>query len=164
MSTITAPIILQLIRNTVLAAHMLFYFGIVADITPPVALAAMPVLQFPGQSPENSVIAARLAIAAFIIQPYVRLNPSMLLINTTVAELVQIVITSMLGMFAISSGLGGFMHKVMPWWQRVLAVAAGIALIDPGIVTDIIGLIVIGFICVIQYIIKDDKSTPVLER
>ena len=167
MSTITAPIILQLIPGTpVLAAHMfVFYFGIVADITPPVALAAYAGAAISGGNPlRTGVIATRLAIAAFIIPYMFVLNPSMLLINTTVVKLVQIVVTSMIGMFAISSGLGGFMHKVMPWWQRILAIAAGIALIDPGIVTDIIGLIVIGFICVMQYIIKDDKSTPVLER
>jgi TRAP transporter 4TM/12TM fusion protein len=167
MSTITAPIILQLIPGTpVLAAHMfVFYFGIVADITPPVALAAYAGAAISGGNPlRTGVIATRLAIAAFIIPYMFVLNPSMLLINTTVVKLVQIVVTSMIGMFAISSGLGGFMHKVMPWWQRKLAIAAGIALIDPGIVTDIIGLIVIGFICVMQYIIKDDKSTPVLER
>lgn len=163
MSTITAPIILKLIPGTpVLAAHMfVFYFGIVADITPPVALAAYAGAAISGGNPiRTGVIATRLAIAAFIIPYIFVLNPSMLLINTTFVKLVQIVITSMIGMFAISSGLEGYMHREMPWWQRILSVAAGVALIDPGLLTDIIGLVVIGIICVLQYVVKDKESVP----
>lgn len=162
MATITAPIILKLIPGTpVLAAHMfVFYFGIVADITPPVALAAYAGAAISGGNPlRTGVIATRLAIAAFIIPYIFVLNPTMLLINASFGELVQIVITSMIGMFAISSGLGGFMRKTMPWWQRIPAVAAGVALIDPGLVTDLVGLVVIGLICVLQFASRDKKAT-----
>ena len=165
MSTITAPIILQLIPGTpVLAAHMfVFYFGIVADITPPVALAAYAGSAISGGNPiRTGIIATRLAIAAFIIPYIFVLNPSMLLINSSFVEVARIIITSMLGMFAISSGLEGYMNRKMPWWQRMLAVGAGLALIDPGLMTDICGVIVIALICVLQYIVKEKKNTPVL--
>ena len=166
MSTITAPIILKLIPGTpVLAAHMfVFYFGIVADITPPVALAAYAGAAISGGNPlKTGVIATRLAIAAFIIPYIFVLNPSMLLLDSHILDVVQIIITSLIGMFAISGGMEGFMKKKLPWWQRLLAVGAGLALIDPGIVTDICGIVVIAFIVILQYVIKDKKKEALSE-
>jgi TRAP transporter 4TM/12TM fusion protein len=166
MATITAPIILKLIPGTpVLAAHMfVFYFGIVADITPPVALAAYAGAAISGGNPiRTGVIATRLAIAAFIIPYIFVLNPSMLLINTSIMQVVQIIITSTIGMFAIAGGLEGFMKKHMPWWQRILAVGAGLMLIDPGLVTDLVGIIIIGFVCFLQYVLKDSDSKRTIE-
>ncbi|NLW46784.1 MAG: TRAP transporter permease [Firmicutes bacterium] len=158
MATITAPIILKLIPGTpVLAAHMfVFYFGIVADITPPVALAAYAGSAISGGNPiRTGVIATKLAIAAFIIPYMFVLNPAMLLIDTSVIKVAQIIITSAIGMFAISGGMEGFMKKKMPWWQRIIAVIGGLALIEPNLLTDIIGIVLIGFVCLKQYVIKD---------
>ena len=160
MSTITAPIILQLIPGTpVLAAHMfVFYFGIVADITPPVALAAYAGAAISGGNPiKTGVIATRLAIAAFIIPYMFVLNPSMLLIDSHIFDVVQIICTSLIGMFAISAGLEGYMKRAMPWWQRLLSIGAGLALIDPGLITDICGIAVIVFIAILQYGNKGKK-------
>lgn len=160
MATITAPIILKLIPETpVLAAHMfVFYFGIVADITPPVALAAYAGSAISGGNPiRTGVIATRLAIAAFIIPYIFVLNPAMLLIDTSFLKVVQIIITSTIGMFAISGGLEGFMMKKMPWWERILAVIGGLALIDPNLITDLIGIVMITFIFIQQYVIKEKK-------
>ena len=163
MATITAPIILKLIPGTpVLAAHMfVFYFGIVADITPPVALAAYAGSAISGGNPIRAgVIATRLAIAAFIIPYIFVLNPAMLLINTSVLSVIQIVITSTIGMFAIAGGLEGFMKKKMPWWQRIIAIIGGLGMIDPDIVTDLIGILLILIVVVFQYVIKDKTQQP----
>lgn len=161
MATITAPIILKLIPGTpVLAAHMfVFYFGIVADITPPVALAAYAGSAISGGNPiRTGVIATRLAITAFIIPYIFVLNPALLLIDTEWYKVIQIVITSMIGMFAIAGGLEGFMKKKLPWWQRILAIGGGLALIDPALLTDIIGIVVIAFVVVLQYVIKSKNE------
>ncbi|MBP7177123.1 MAG: TRAP transporter permease [Thermoclostridium sp.] len=158
MATITAPIILKLIPGTpVLAAHMfVFYFGIVADITPPVALAAYAGAAISGGNPiRTGVIATRLAIAAFIIPYMFVLNPTMLLIDASILQIIQFICTSMIGMFAISGGMEGFMKRKMPWWQRILAIGAGLLLIDPGLVTDLIGIAIIGVIVVLQYVVKE---------
>jgi TRAP transporter 4TM/12TM fusion protein len=158
MATITAPIILKLIPGTpVLAAHMfVFYFGIVADITPPVALAAYAGSAISGGNPiRTGVIATKLAIAAFIIPYIFVLNPAMLLIDTSFIKVAQIVITSTIGMFAISGGMEGFIKKRMPWRQRIIAVIGGLALIDPNLLTDVIGVVLIGFVCFQQYVVKD---------
>ena len=166
MATITAPIILTLIPETpVLAAHMfVFYFGIVADITPPVALAAYAGAAISGGKPiRTGVIATRLAIAAFIIPYMFVLNPSMLLVNASFLNIVQVVITSLIGMFAISGGLEGYMKKKLPWWQRIISVIGGLLMIDPGIVTDLIGIVMIGTIVIFQYVLKNSESKAEVE-
>ncbi len=160
MATITAPIILKLIPGTpVLAAHMfVFYFGIVADITPPVALAAYAGAAISGGNPiRTGVIATRLAITAFIIPYMFVLNPTMLLIDASFLQIAQFICTSMIGMFAISGGLEGYMKKKMPWWQRIMAVGAGLMLIEPALITDIIGIAIIAFVVVLQYVVKEKE-------
>lgn len=164
MATITAPIILKLIPETpVLAAHMfVFYFGIVADITPPVALAAYAGSAISGGNPiRTGVIATRLAITAFIIPYMFVLNPAMLLINTSFWKVVLIVITSSTGMFAIAGGLEGYMNKKLPWWQRIMAIVGGLGMIDPNLLTDAVGLILILIVVVNQYFIKDHGKSAV---
>jgi TRAP transporter 4TM/12TM fusion protein len=161
MATITAPIILKLIPQTpVLAAHFfVFYFGIVADITPPVALAAYAGAAISGGNPiRTGVIATRLAITAFIIPYMFVLNPTMLLINASFGQVVQFTVTSLIGMFAISGGLEGFMKKKLPWWQRILAVVGGLMMIEPKLLTDIIGIGIIAIVIVLQYVVKDKKQ------
>jgi len=161
MATITAPIILKLVPGTpVLAAHFfVFYFGIVADITPPVALAAYAGSAISGGNPfRTGVIATRLAITAFIIPYMFVLNPAMLLINASLMQIIQFTITSMVGMFAIAGGLEGFMKRRMPMWQRVLAVIGGLMMIEPKLITDIIGIVIIAFIVVLQYVLKNKKA------
>ena len=101
-STIAAPAIMKL-GVPALAAHMFtFYFGIVADITPPVALAAFAGSAIAGSNPlKTGINASKIAIAAFIIPYIFVMNPAILLIDTTVALAIQIIITSIIGMFGI---------------------------------------------------------------
>ena len=165
MATITAPIILKLIPETpVLAAHFfVFYFGVVADITPPVALAAYAGAAISGGNPlRTGVIATRLAIAAFVIPYMFVLNPTMLLIDASFGQIVQFTVTSLIGMFAIAGGMEGFMKKKLPTWQRILAVGAGLLMIEPRISTDLIGIILIAIIVVLQYGIKIGRDQSVV--
>lgn len=160
MATITAPIILKLIPETpVLAAHFfVFYFGVVADITPPVALAAYAGSAISGGNPLRAgVIATKLAIAAFLVPYMLVLNPTMLLINASFIQIVQFTITSLVGMFAIAGGLEGFMKTKLSTWQRILAVGGGLLMIHPKLHTDVIGLVIIGVVVAWQYGIKGLK-------
>lgn len=155
MATITAPIVVDL-GIPVLPAHMfVFYFGIVADITPPVALAAYAGSAIAHSNPlRTGITATKLAIAAFII-PYVfALNPSMLIIDTPFFDVVTVVITSLIGMFGISIGMEGYCITHLPWLDRILAIIGGLTLIVPGLVTDIIGFCLIGIVLVLQYFHK----------
>jgi TRAP transporter 4TM/12TM fusion protein len=150
-STIAAPAIIKL-GAPILSAHMFtFYFGIVADITPPVALAAFAAAGIAGSNPiKTGIESTRLAIAAFII-PYVFvLSPEILLIDTTVSQAAWVTLTATLGMIGVSAGLIGFWQSHMSWWERLWAVAAGLLLIDPGFITDCIGLGSLVFLFIMQ--------------
>jgi TRAP transporter 4TM/12TM fusion protein len=153
MATITAPIVVRM-GVPVLAAHMfVFYFGIVADITPPVALAAYAGAAIAKANPiKTGITATRLAITAFII-PYIFVfNPSMLFIDSTVFEVIRIVVSSCIGMFGLAIGLEGYMVKPINIIERLMAIAGGLLLIDPGLFSDLAGLILIALVVLIQLI------------
>lgn len=150
-STIAAPIILQL-GVPALAAHMFaFYFGIIADVTPPVALAAFAGAGIARSNPlMTGVNAFKLAIAAFII-PYVFvMSPSLLMIDTTIPQVLTIVATSLLGMIGIAASVTGYFINKGKWYDRILFFAGGLMMIDPNLMTDFIGLSVMIVAFIIQ--------------
>ena len=153
MATTCAPILTTGMGLNQLSANMfVFYFGIVADITPPVALAAYAGAAIAKSDPmKTGINASKLAIAAFLIPYMFCLNPAMLLIDTTVAEFVIIIITSVIGMFAIAAALEGYMLANLNPLLRIVLAAAGLCLIYPGTVTDIIGIVVTAVIFVFQW-------------
>ena len=164
MATITAPIVVEM-GIPVLAAHMfVFFFGIVADITPPVALAAYAGSAIAHSNPlKTGVQATKLAIAAFII-PYVfALSPEILWIDTNAFEVVRIVITSVIGMVGISAGLEGYFLLTAKVWERLIFVAAGILLVIPSLATDIIGLVLI-IVGIVLQLIRKPRKTPAKKK
>lgn len=162
MATITAPILIKM-GIPALAAHMfVFYFGIVADITPPVALAAYAGSAIAKSNPlKTGVTATRLAIAAFIIPYMFAYNPKMLFIDAGVFDIISIIITSFIGIYAVAAGMEGHMITKLTWWQRLLTLAGGLMLIVPELVTDIAGIAIVAAIIVIQNIsARKSKSLP----
>ncbi|MCL2568642.1 MAG: TRAP transporter permease [Oscillospiraceae bacterium] len=154
MAVVTGPILVQL-GLPLLAAHMfVFYFGILADITPPVALTAYAASAISGGDPlKTSVIASRLAIAAFIVPFIFAFNPEMLWIGDPhPLEMLKIALTAFLGIVGLASGLAGYLLCPMRWYERLLAIGAGLFLIYPELISDIVGLIVIGGIFFAQRI------------
>ncbi|MGN0354603.1 MAG: TRAP transporter permease [Muricoprocola sp.] len=152
MATTCAPILVNGMGLNLIAANMfVFYFGIVADITPPVALAAYAGSAIAKASPMKTALnASKLAIAAFII-PYVfSLDTAMLFIDTTPIQVAIICVTSLVGMLGLASGIEGFLLSKMNVVERLVAIAAGLCLIFPGIATDLVGLVAIAGIVVIQ--------------
>jgi TRAP transporter 4TM/12TM fusion protein len=165
MATITAPMVIRTgtALGTVipiLAAHMfVFYFGIIADITPPVALAAYAGSAIAKSNPiKTGVTATKLAIAAFII-PYIFIfSPEMLWIGATPLKVIQIIFSSLTGMFILSTGTQGFMVRKVSPPLRILAIVGGLALIHPGTLTDVIGLAVSALLILTQVmIVKREK-------
>ncbi len=146
MAATCAPILIRMGVPIVAAHFFVFYFGIVADLTPPVALAAYAGAAIAQANPmKTAITATKLAIGAFIV-PYVfALNPAMLFIDTTPLEIILICVTSLVGIFAVASALEGFLIHRMTWYERLIAVVGGLLLIYPGATTDIIG---IGFVAV----------------
>lgn len=147
-STIAAPALIQM-NIPVLAAHMfVFYFGIIADVTPPVALAAYAGSAISGGNPlKTGVNASKLAIAAFIIPYIFVLSPVLLMIDSTPLNLVYSLITAIFGMVALSSSLIGYLIADMRPLERVILFVSGLMMIMPEVVTDMIGLIVLA-ICI----------------
>ncbi|WP_433751137.1 TRAP transporter permease [Falsibacillus pallidus] len=160
-STIAAPAII-LLGVPQLAAHLfVFYFGIIADITPPVALAAFAAAGVAGGEPiKTGVNSAKLAIAAFIIPYMFVLQPDMLMIDTTLPKIIWVVITAIAGMTAIGAGMIGFWYRKMQWFERIIAVAAGLMLIYPEGITDIVGIILFLGILALQIWFKKESGTP----
>lgn len=152
MATITAPVVLKL-GIDLLPAHMfVFYFGIVADITPPVALAAYAGSAIARSNPlKTGVQATKLAIAAFII-PYVfALNPALLVIPASgPLEVITVTLTAFVGMFGVAIAVEGYVFANVNPILRIAALAGGLMLIIPGIATDIGGIVLVGIVLVLQ--------------
>ena len=152
MAATCAPILIRMGVPAVAAHFFVFYFGIVADLTPPVALAAYAGAAIARANPmKTALTATKLAIAAFIV-PYVfALNPAMLFVDTTAWEVITISVTSFVGIFAVAAALEGYLFHHMPWYLRVLSAVGGLMLIYPGIMTDIVGITLVGLMTLIQY-------------
>lgn len=163
-STIAAPAII-LLGVPALSAHLfVFYFGIVADITPPVALAAFAAAGVAGGEPiRTGVNASKLAIAAFIIPYMFVLSPELLMIDTTIPYLIWVVFTAFTGMIGIGAGIIGFWYRKLYWFERITAVIAGLLLMYPEGMSDIIGLILFAGMVVTQIITKSKGKYKLAE-
>ena len=152
MATTCAPILVTGMNVNMLAAHMfVFYFGIVADITPPVALAAYAGSAIAKSNPmKTGLNASKLAIAAFIVPYIFVLNPALLLLDTTITGVIIISFTAFLGIASVSIGIVGYLFTEISWPVRILAIVMGIAMLYPGLATDIVGIIVFAFIWFLQ--------------
>ena len=153
MAATTAPILIRMGLPAVSAHFFVFYFGIVADITPPVALAAYAGSAIAKSNPmKTGVNATKLAIAAFIVPYMFAFSPALLFDGAPgVLTVLQIALTAMVGIFGVSSALEGYIFKEMPWWQRIASAVGGLALIYPGLVTDLVGLGLIAIVLLVQF-------------
>ena len=154
MAATCAPILMNpAIGVEAMAAHFfVFYFGIVADITPPVALAAYAGSAIAKAPPMKTAInATKLAIAAFIVPYIFAMNPAMLLVNVeSVFQVVQIVISSLIGLFGVAAALNGFLYRKINPLFRLLLVVGGLGMMVPGTLTDVTGLAIVAGIVLWQ--------------
>ncbi|MDM8240075.1 TRAP transporter permease [Pseudoflavonifractor phocaeensis] len=169
MASTCAPILMSpAIGIPKVAAHFfVFYFGIVADITPPVALAAYAGSAIAKAPPMKTALnATRLAIAAFIVPYIFAFSPVMLFefskgtsTAMMVVQIIQICVTSLLGIYGVAAALNGFLYKKINPLFRVIMAVGGLCMMIPGTVTDLIGLVLVAGICVYQYLsAKKDRS------
>jgi len=154
-STIAAPALVMMNVPT-LAAHMfVFYFGIIADITPPVALAAFVGAGIAKANPlKTGLQATKLAIAAFLV-PYIFVyHPAMLLIDVHTSEMILMIITSIIGIIGVGAGVEGFFMTKLSAFERIILFVGGLLLVIPGLQTDILGSILL----VMGYLIQKRKK------
>ena len=160
MAATCAPILIDpRIGVPLVCAHFfVFYFGIVADITPPVALAAYAGSAIAKAPPMKTAFnATRIAIAAFIVPYILAMNPSMVFVfpegssaGYVAVQIVLIVVTSLLGIFGVAAALNGFLFSPINPIFRVVLAAGGLCMMVPGVLTDVIGLALVAVICVLQ--------------
>ena len=162
MASTCAPILITIGVPKMAAHFFVFYFGIVADITPPVALAAYAGSAIAKANPmKTGINATKLAIGAFIVPYIFCLNPAMLLIDSSATQIIIIIITSFVGIFGLAACMNGFLFKSIPWPLRVIIGIAGILMMDPTTITDIVGIVLFAIVIVIQYIGSKKKPATV---
>lgn len=159
MAATTAPILVRMGVPTMAAHFFVFYFGIVADITPPVALAAYAGSAIAKSNPMKTAFqASKLAIAAFIVPYMFCYNPAMLLIDTNPLSIAFICVTSVLGVFGLAAALEGYCFTDMNIVVRLIIAVGGLMLIHPATVTDLLGLLLL--LAGLVYLFIDSKKNP----
>ena len=162
MASTCAPILITIGVPKIAAHFFVFYFGIVADITPPVALAAYAGAAIAKGNPmKTGVNATKLAIGAFIVPYIFCMNPAMLLIDVSALSIIQIVISSFLGIFGVAAAINGHLLRRMHPITRIAAGAGGLLMMDPTLITDIIGLALLGGVFAWQYFSRKKAVTAV---
>ncbi len=159
MATTCAPILIEMGIDNTAAYFFVFYFGIVADITPPVALAAYAGSAIAKSNPMKTALnATKLAIAAFIVPYIFAMNPVMLLMNEGVVSAVMVIVTSLLGIFGVAVCMNGFLFKKVHWLLRLAILAGGLAMLVPGTLTDVIGFAVLAAVVAFQFVSAKKQS------
>ena len=158
-ATMAAPALIQLGILPISAHLFVFYFGSLANITPPVALAAFAAAGIAGSSPTKTGLAAmKLALAGFLIPFIFVYSPSMLLQDTQWYEALRVFLTGIFGVLSLSFAIEGFGLAKANWLERLVALITAILLITTQWYTDIIGIIILLTISIKQWkMLKKNK-------
>lgn len=161
LATIAAPAI-QTFGVPALAAHLfIMYFGILADLTPPVALAAYAAAGIARADPNKTgFMAVKLALAGFLIPYIFCYNPGLLMIDATMPEVIFYAATAALGIVALSFACVGYWLRLLHWWERLPLLGAAVALIFPGLITDLIGVGIMLLVYMCQKVFPDKSAVP----
>ncbi|WP_339164550.1 TRAP transporter permease [Siminovitchia sp. FSL W7-1587] len=165
-ATVAAPALINEFGLAPIAVHLfVFYFGIVADITPPVCLAAYAGAGIARANPfKTGVTAVKLSIAAFIV-PYIFIyNPIFVLVDVTPLKLIIALMGAIVGMIAVSSAVIGHFYRNSLPWERMVLFAGGIMMIFPETISDLVGAALIIGIWFIQKQRKDVERGSANER
>lgn len=150
-STMAAPALFLLGVPPMAAYMFVFYFGIAADLTPPVALAAYAGAGIAGSDPmKTGVTSFKLALAGFLV-PYIYVyNPMLLFIDVEPFVMVQAICTALIGVFLLAMFTIGFFKAHLVWYLRILAFFGALGLLIPGTISDLFGLVVLAIIYAVQ--------------
>jgi len=157
MATLTAPALIAVGRENgleipLIAVHLfVFYFGILADDTPPVGLAAYAAAGIARSDPiKTGWRAFSLDMRTFLL-PYMFITaPQMLLINTTFLEAASIFVTASIGMYALAGAMQGYLITEARWHERVILFVSAVALVKPGLYSDIGGIMGLALVYALQ--------------
>ena len=160
MASTCAPILITIGVPKMAAHFFVFYFGIVADITPPVALAAYAGSAIAKSNPmKTGINASKLAIGAFVVPYIFCMNPAMLLIDVTAFKVIQIIVTSLIGIFGVAAAMNGYLFQRLSGPFRIVICVAGLMMMDPTLITDIVGIVLMAFVLTYQFLAAK-KASP----
>lgn len=167
LATMAVPAITKLGVNLMSAHLFILYFGVVADVTPPVALAAYAGAGIAGaNSMKTGFQAFKLAIGAFIIPYIFVINPNLIMVDSVVGTTVNwlpitaalpTIVTALIGTICLAGTVESYLFGNLRVWQRVILLGAAFALLDPKLLTDAIGLGALAVIFVTQRLLNKDK-------
>jgi TRAP transporter 4TM/12TM fusion protein len=150
-ATVSAPALISLGVPPIAAHLFVFYFGIVADITPPVALAAFAGSGIAGSNPLRTGFEAfKLGFAAYLVPYIFALSPVLVLVDVTPFGIVRALFTAIVGMLGIGGASTGFFVTHGKVWERLLLFVGGVLLVEPAGHTDLIGFALLGLIWLVQ--------------
>jgi len=140
-ASVVAPGLVQMGIPTLTAHFFVFYFAVVSAITPPVALASYAAAAISGaKAMETSIASFKIGLAAFIV-PFMFFYNSALLMDASVPAIIRAVITALVGVYLLSSGVQAwFLRYAAPWYLRILLIFAAFLMIEGGIYTDLAGI------------------------
>ena len=167
LATMAVPAITKLGVNLMSAHLFILYFGVVADVTPPVALAAYAGAGIAGaNSMKTGFQAFKLAIGAFIIPYIFVINPNLIMVDSIVGTTVNwlpvtaalpTIVTALIGTVCLAGTVESYLFGNLRIWQRIILLLAAFALLDPKLLTDAIGLAALAFIYVTQKMLNKNK-------
>lgn len=151
LSIMAAPALVDLGVNP-LAAHLfILYFGVIADLTPPVAVAAFAAAGISGgNSMKTGFIAVRLAVAGFMIPFLFALDPGLLFIDSTIGHTLLLIITALAGVLALGAAAGGYLLDHTKIHERIILILSALALLTPGLLTDSVGIVLLVGVIILQ--------------
>jgi TRAP-type uncharacterized transport system fused permease subunit len=154
-ASVVAPGLVELGINLLTAHFFVFYFAVVSAITPPVALASYAAAGISGANPmETSVASFKIGIAAFIV-PFMFFYNGALLMDGDTLEIARALVTAISGVFLLSAGVQGwFMGSRSVWYLRLILVAAALFMIEGGLITDGIGVVMALGVYLVQRIVR----------
>ena len=168
LATMAVPAITKLGVNLMSAHLFILYFGVVADVTPPVALAAYAGAGIAGaNSMKTGFQAFKLAIGAFIIPYIFVINPHLIMVDSVVGTTVNwlpitaaipTIVTALIGTICLAGTVESYLFGNLRIWQRVILLGAAFALLDPKLLTDFIGLGALAVIFVTQKLLNKDND------
>lgn len=161
MATTIAPNLIKLGIEP-LAAHLfVFWWGATSFITPPVAMTVYVTSSIAGADPMRSgVQASKLGIAHYALPFLFVLQPQLLLMGDSVPEMVLAAITATIGAALLAAAVEGYLMGPLNWWSRVLILGASLAMIIPGVASDVIGVMLAGGFVAYRYWQRRQEATP----
>src|SRR5699024_55052 len=162
LAVLAAPAMVELGVSPIGAHLFIFYFGALSGITPPVALAAYAASAISGANPHKiGFIACRMALVAFVI-PFMFIYGPSLILEGSALSIIIAALSAVIGVFALSAAVEGFLLQKINWLLRILLLVGALLLMHVGVITDIIGLVIIMVIFSIEFM--KNKQTQIISK